>query len=105
MSTQIQVVKEAVKETLVGSEEGTQVSAQSRAHFTSNAIKDPETGELYLGNDEFVQAVAPKNEDFVSLPTTKKNRGGGRRRRRGGLPSGIGDPAILVHSVPEEAFS
>lgn len=64
--SQISVVKEAVKETLVGSEEPTQISAQTKAHFLSNAIKDPETGELYLGSDEFVKAVAPKNEDFVS---------------------------------------
>ena len=64
--SQIKSVKEAVKEAVVGSGESTQISAQTRAHFLSNAIKDPETGELYMGNDEFINAVAPKSEDFVS---------------------------------------
>lgn len=87
MSTQIKVVKEAVKETLVGSEEGTHISAQTRAHFLSKAVKDAETGELYLGNEEFVDAVAPKNEDFVSVLLRELE---GRET----LPSGAGDPAI-----------
>lgn len=64
---QMSAVKEAVKDSLVGSEDaGLQMSTQTRARFMSNAIKDPATGELYLGNDEFVKAVTPKNEDFVS---------------------------------------
>jgi solute carrier family 25 (mitochondrial aspartate/glutamate transporter), member 12/13 len=84
MSTQIKVVKEAVKETLVGSEEGTHISAQTRAHFLSKAVQDPETGELYLGNEEFVDAVAPKNEDFVSVFTEgARGEGGITDRRRG----------------------
>lgn len=62
------VVKEVVKETFKGSgpDEPIQLSAQSRARFVSNAIKDAETGELYMGPDEFIAAVAPENEDYVS---------------------------------------
>lgn len=60
------VVKEAVKETLLGSDEPPQLSAQSRARFISNAVKDPETGELFMGPDEFINTIAPKNEDYVS---------------------------------------
>lgn len=60
-------VKEAVKETLVGSEDPIQLSAQSKARFTAHAIKDAETGELYMGADEFINAVAPKDEDYVSF--------------------------------------
>lgn len=59
-------VKEAVKETLIGSEEPVQVSAQTKARFNSNAIKDPESGELYMGQEEFINAVAPSDEDYVS---------------------------------------
>lgn len=59
-------VKEAVKESLVGVEEPVQLSAQTRARFTSHAIKDPETGELYLGPEQFISAIAPKDEDYVS---------------------------------------
>lgn len=62
---QISVVKEAVKESLVGSTAPTQLSAQTRTRFLANAKKDPETGELYMGLDEFVNAVAPKSEDYV----------------------------------------
>ena len=64
--SKVAVVKEAVKDTLVGPDEPNQVSAQSKARFTSNAVKDAETGELYLGQEEFIKAIAPKSEDYVS---------------------------------------
>lgn len=54
-----QDVKDAVKE------------AQSKWRFTSNAKKDPESGELYLGTDEFINIIAPPTEDYVSqVPVT-----------------------------------
>lgn len=52
--TKSQDVKDAVKE------------AQSKWRFTSNAKKDPETGELYLGTNEFINIIAPGTEDYVS---------------------------------------
>lgn len=58
----------AAAEVLVGSSEPVQLSAQTKARFVSHAVKD-EAGELFLGIDEFVAAVAPKGEDFVSQPT------------------------------------
>lgn len=61
-----EAVKEAVKETLVGSHEPAQLSAQTRARFNRYAVKDPETGELYLGPEQFIDAIAPPNEDYVS---------------------------------------
>ena len=62
------MVKDAVKETLMGSGEAPpQASSQSKARFTSNALKDDETGELYMGREEFINAVAPSDEDFVSV--------------------------------------
>lgn len=68
MATSANVVKDAVKETLMGSEEAPpQASSQSKARFTRNALKDNETGELYMGPEEFINAVAPSDEDFVSL--------------------------------------
>lgn len=61
-------VKEAVRETLVGHDdsEPVQLSTQTKARFNSHAIRDPETGELSLGLDEFINAVKPPNEDYVS---------------------------------------
>lgn len=64
---QMTAVKEAVKDSLVGTEETLPMSAHTRARFLGNAIKDPETGELYMGPDEFINAVAPKSEDYVSV--------------------------------------
>lgn len=69
---QIAAVKEAVKDSLVGSvteeaSDGLQMSAQTRAIFVANAVRDAETGEQYMGPEEFTNAIAPKTEDFVSL--------------------------------------
>jgi solute carrier family 25 aspartate/glutamate transporter 12/13 len=60
--------EEVVKETLLGSEQvaDVQLSAQSKATFDKNARKDAETGELFMGEEEFINAVAPESEDYVS---------------------------------------
>lgn len=65
--TSVSTVKEAVKESLVGAEEPAQLSAQTKARFSSHAIKDPETGELYLGPEQFISAIAPKDEDYHKI--------------------------------------
>ena len=63
--------KEAVKETLVGVEDPLrdeqQASAQTRADFMQHAIKDEATGGYYMGQKEFVNAVAPPGEDYVRI--------------------------------------
>jgi solute carrier family 25 aspartate/glutamate transporter 12/13 len=62
-------VKGKVKETLLGSQEvgDVQLSAQSRATFDKNARKDAETGEQFMTEEEFINAIAPASEDYVSL--------------------------------------
>jgi solute carrier family 25 aspartate/glutamate transporter 12/13 len=65
--SKVATVKEAVKETLVGSHEPEQLSAQTKARFNRHAVKDPETGELYLGPEQFIDAIAPPHEDYVSV--------------------------------------
>lgn len=60
-------VKEAVKETLIGStEEPAKLSAQTKARFTKYAVSDA-SGELAMGPEEFINAVAPAEEDYVSV--------------------------------------
>jgi solute carrier family 25 aspartate/glutamate transporter 12/13 len=61
-------VKEVVKESLLGSELPTdvQLSAQSKATFDKNARKDEKSGELFMGEEEFINAIAPEGEDYVS---------------------------------------
>ena len=59
-------VKEVVKESLLGTEEPASLSTSHRASFYKNATKDEETGELYMGPEEFIEAIAPPDEDYVS---------------------------------------
>lgn len=61
-------VKEAVKESLLGAEEPVQLSAQTKARFVANAVKDEASGELLMGPEQFINAVAPTDEDYVSFP-------------------------------------
>lgn len=60
--------KVVVKETLLGTDQRghEQLSAQTKAAFTKNARKDEETGELYMTQEEFINAIAPEKEDYVS---------------------------------------
>lgn len=62
----VAAVKEAVKESLIGSQEPIQLSSQTKARFVSLARKDEESEELYMGPEEFINAIAPPNEDYVS---------------------------------------
>ncbi|KAI6090778.1 mitochondrial carrier [Hypoxylon rubiginosum] len=60
-------VKEVVKESLLGSKEPSNLSASHRASFINNAKKDEQTGELYMGPDEFIEAIAPPSEDYHKI--------------------------------------
>lgn len=66
--TDLTTAKEVVKETLLGTEldDGLELSAQTKATFEKNALKDAETGELFMTETEFINAVAPETEDYVS---------------------------------------
>lgn len=69
MATKAGAVKEAVKQTLIGStEEPAKLSAQTKARFHKYAAKDPSSGELSMGVEEFTNAIAPPGEDYVSCP-------------------------------------
>jgi solute carrier family 25 aspartate/glutamate transporter 12/13 len=63
--------KEVVKESLLGTEqiEDVQLSAQSKATFEKNARRDAGSDELYMGEEEFINAIAPEGEDYVSQST------------------------------------
>lgn len=67
MASITEKVKEGVKESLVGTEiDDSQLSGQTRAEFMQYALKDEDSGEYYMGQKEFVDAVAPVDEDYVS---------------------------------------
>lgn len=65
-----QVVAGAVKQTLLGSSEPVQLSAQTKNRFRAHAVRDPETGEYYIGPDQFIDAITPPDEDYVSARST-----------------------------------
>lgn len=68
-STPVTAVKDAVKESLLGHGEELPIadfSAQTKAIFEKFAHKDESTGELVMNEEEFVDAIAPKDEDYVS---------------------------------------
>lgn len=60
-------VKEAVKESLLGSSDEPRLSQQVKHHFFHHARKDESTGEFYMTEDDFINAIAPKHEDYVSF--------------------------------------
>ena len=65
-------VTEAVKESLLGSTEEPQLSHQARSNFVRHAQKD-ENGELFMNEENFINAVAPKQEDYVSVTRDYKS--------------------------------
>ncbi|GLA22612.1 mitochondrial aspartate-glutamate transporter agc1 [Aspergillus niger] len=60
-------VKDAVKESLVGTSQEPQPSQQIKSNFLRHARKDEETGELYMSQEDFVNAIAPKYEDYHKI--------------------------------------
>lgn len=61
-------VTEAVKASLVGTkEEEPALSQQIKTNFTQHARKDETTGDLFMTEEEFIDAIAPKNQNYVSL--------------------------------------
>jgi solute carrier family 25 aspartate/glutamate transporter 12/13 len=61
-------ITDKVTEALVGTTEEPQLTQQSRSEFLSHAVKDPETGEHYMDEEHFINAVAPASEDYVRTP-------------------------------------
>ena len=66
-------VKEQAKEALLGTQDEPQLSQQTRAEFLKYALEDEETGERYLNEEQFVNAIAPKGEDYVSCSSKTLN--------------------------------
>ncbi|KMU86368.1 mitochondrial inner membrane protein [Coccidioides immitis H538.4] len=68
-------VKDALKASLVGTpEQETPMTAQVRANFMQHARTDTGTGELYMMEEDFINAIAPKQENYVRLlPKSQKS--------------------------------
>lgn len=59
-------VKIAVKESLLGTTTEPELSAQTKATFDRNARQDEADQELYMTEEDFVNAIAPASENYVS---------------------------------------
>jgi hypothetical protein len=59
-------VAETVKESLLGTSQPEELSPSSRTTFLKHARRDEDTDELYMGEEEFVNAIAPPDQDYVS---------------------------------------
>ena len=59
-------VQQTITETLVGTTREPQLSRQTRTTFDSHARRDGDDGELYMLEEDFVDAIAPKTENYVS---------------------------------------
>lgn len=59
--------KETLKASLVGTAEEPQLSQQVKAHFLQHARKDENTGELYMTEEDFIDAIAPRDEDYHKI--------------------------------------
>ncbi|OCK82919.1 calcium-binding mitochondrial carrier protein-like protein Aralar1 [Lepidopterella palustris CBS 459.81] len=60
-------VKEQVGEALLGTTQEPQPSQQTKAIFMKHAVKDEQSDEYYLGENEFIDAVAPEREDYHKI--------------------------------------
>ena len=58
--------KQAIKESLLGATREPELSQQTKATFDRNARQDEATGDLYMTEEDFVNAIAPANENYVS---------------------------------------
>lgn len=57
--------KQAIKESLLGTIREPELSQQTKATFDRNARQDEATGEYYLTEEDFVNAIAPASENYV----------------------------------------
>jgi len=67
-------VAESVKGSLLGISLPDQLSPSSRTTFLKHARRDDETDELYMGEEEFVNAIAPPDQDYVRLALSISSR-------------------------------
>lgn len=67
-------VTEQAKEALLGTSDEPQLSQQTRAEFMKYALQDPENGEKYLDEEQFINAIAPRGEDYVCIARPSHSR-------------------------------
>ena len=59
--------KQAIKESLIGTTREPELSQLTKAAFDRSARQDEATGDYYMTEEDFVNAIAPANENYVSF--------------------------------------
>ena len=72
--------KLAVKESLLGTTREPELSQKTKAAFDRNARQDDDTGDFYMTEEDFVDAIAPASENYVSFSANLPNSEIGRER-------------------------
>jgi solute carrier family 25 aspartate/glutamate transporter 12/13 len=64
--------KVVVKEKLLGTDqtEDVKLSAQAKSTFEKYARKEADSGEQFMNQEDFINAIAPVDEDYVSLSSS-----------------------------------
>jgi len=57
--------KNAIKESLLGTETEPELSGQTKSTFDRNARQDEASEEAYMTEEDFVNAIAPDSENYV----------------------------------------
>lgn len=65
--------KQAIKETLLGTTREPELSQQTKATFDRNSRQDEATGDFYMTEEDFVNAIAPASENYVSSGVAQSN--------------------------------
>ncbi|OJD12663.1 hypothetical protein AJ78_06785 [Emergomyces pasteurianus Ep9510] len=63
-------VKESIKDSIVGTlvpESTLPVTARIKSHFQHHARTDSQTGERYMNEEDFINAIAPIHEDYHKI--------------------------------------
>ena len=60
---------QTIKESLLGATREPELSQQTKATFDRNARQDEATGDSYMTEEDFVNAIAPANENYVCSRT------------------------------------
>lgn len=60
-------VTEAVKESLLGATQPESLSTEAKVTFLKHSRQEDD-GELYMNEEDFINAIAPPEEDYVSCP-------------------------------------
>lgn len=64
--TSMATVVAKVQESLLGSEAPSSLSSESKDRFLKYARQDEEDGDFFMHSEDFVNAIAPPEEDYVS---------------------------------------